>query len=75
MFVMSLMTAGAFANEIIVSEPVLEADIASNCCRRTARDEDGDVLVSVTVCTEDNRLANCMKAEEELDRWLRLLAP
>lgn len=72
---MLLLTSGLFANEIIVSETVLEADIASNCCRRNAVDEEGDVLVSVTVCTEGSLLANCIAAEDELDRWLRILAP
>lgn len=67
------MTTGAFAGNNSDSKPISET--SSECCRKTAVDEDGDELLSVSVCTEGSYIANCVKAEAERDRIIKVLTP
>lgn len=70
---LSLMTTGAFAGNNSDSKTI--SDKSAECCRRTAVDEDGDVLLSVSICTEGSHIENCTKAEAERDRIIKVLTP
>ncbi len=81
-----MISTGVFAatsEKKISKEMTIEKEnckeIVFACCRRSATDEEGNVLVSVSVCnsgnSQESQISSCLQAEEKLNNVIAALMP